>query len=342
MSTSGFPPVLQGLLKGRRIWLNIGMLTTLLGLNPELTQKLAAAAAAAGLTPSCCCPSGGEPTDAAPAGLRRHSSVKELFSSERELKLAIVAGPAESRLRTALAALEQGLHVICEPPFCASVTDFERLRAVAAERRLTLGALQPWERCQAWRELASLVTAGRLGRVCWAQAEICSASPSPAGGVTGAEGWRAFAALLALVRLPPLALGARLTPTPEKGAVPADAAAVIAVQFGGADGLVRLAAGTHATEEIFTVAGDRGRAQLTGSSLTADFAGAGRETARFATGPAGARLDADCLAAELRDFAREAAGELPAGSSLRNSRYCAKLFKNAYYSASLRSAAVPL
>lgn len=318
------------------------MLTALLGLDSALSQKLAAAAAAAGLAPACCCPAGTEPAAAAPAGLRAHSSPEKLFAAEKDLKLAIVAGPAGTRFPTALAALERGLHVICEPPFCASVTEFEALRAAAAERGRALGVLQPWERCAAWRELASLVTAGRLGRVTWAQAEIFSPSPAPAGGVTGAEGWTAFAALLALVRLPPLALGARLTPTPEKGAAPADAAAAVTVQFGGADGLVRLAAGAYAAGDRFTAEGDRGRAELSGSALTVELAGSGRATARFDMGPAGARLDAGCLAAELRDFAREAAGELPAGSSLRNARYCAKLLKNSYYSASLRSAAVPL
>jgi hypothetical protein len=35
-------------------------------------------------------------------------------------------------------------------------------------------------------------------------------------------------------------------------------------------------------------------------------------------------------------------GELPAGSGLRNARYCVKLLKNSYYSASVNSSAVPL
>ncbi len=318
------------------------MHTVLIGLTPSFSGRLAAAAAAAGLPPACCCPAGRETAAAAPDGLKVFSSRAELFSSVKGPGLAVVSGPAESRFAAALEALERGFHALCEPPFCFSVSDFERLRDAAAGRGLALGALQPRDRCQAWRELDSLVTSGRLGRVSWAQAEIFSSAAAPDGGVLAAEGWNAFSGLLALTRLPPLAISARLSPSPGKGEAPADLSAVAAVQFGGADGVVRVAAGAHASGERYAVAGDKGRAELSGRALTVELAGSGSATALFASGPAAASLDQGCLSAELLDFGKEAAGEMAAGSSLRNSRYCAKLLKNAYYSASLRSAAVPL
>ncbi len=299
-------------------------------------EELLPALKAAGLEPVCACG-----LAAGARGLRLWPDAGELLSREELLDFAVVRGRPEGRYRAALAALENRLHVVCEPPFCSSSTEFETLREAAAGRGLTLGVLQPWERTAAWQALQQALDGGLLGRVIWGQAQVLAAGPAPAGGVTASEGWRAFAALLAAVRLPPRALSARLSPVPGKGAPPADGTASVQVHFDGADGSAHLACGAHSRRFRVEAVGGKGRALLDGNSLTLDVEGLGTRTHEFKDGLAGPD-DAARLAGELSDFAKEARGEVPAGTCLRNARYCVKLLKNSYYSAAVRSAAVPL
>jgi len=228
------------------------------------------------------------------------------------------------------------------PPFCSSTTDFEALRAAAAANKLSLGALQPWERTPAWGALEKALTQRLLGDIFWAQAQVLRAGPAPTGGETAADGWQAFAMLLAAVRLPPSALTARLLPASEQPAARADSSGSFLVHFGGADGAAHVAAGFHADRVRVSAAGANGRLDLDGDLLHIDVKGVPPESVRYPAGLNGAGVRPELLAAELKDFLKEIKQELPAGSSLRNSRYCVKLMKNAYYSASLRSSAVPL
>jgi predicted dehydrogenase len=270
-----------------------------------------------------------------------YGNTGDLFSKSGELDFVILRGAAEERFGTVRRALENRLHVICETPFCSSTREFEELREAAAKAGRVLSALQPWERGAHWLALQRTLNGGLLGSVTHAEVQFFLPGPCPDGGVTAAYGWKAFAMLLAAVRLPPLALSARLTPAPEPGAAPAEGAAAFQVHFGGADGSVYLCSGAHAARFRLAASGEKGRAELDGDLLRLDVKGLAPETIKLGSSlAAGDRPE--WLGAELSAFAEEIKGKSPAGSGLRNSRYCVKLLKNAYYSASLRSSAVPL
>lgn len=274
-------------------------------------------------------------------GAALYADPGEFFSKSGELDFAFVRGAADRRFKTALSALENRLHVICETPFCSSTPEFEKLREAAAKAERVLAALHPWERGAPWLALEKTLDGGLLGGVTHVDIQCFLPGPVPQGGVTEALGWKAFSMLLAAVRLPPLALTARLTPAPAPGAAPDDGAASLLVHFGGADGTVYLACGAHSPRFRLAASGEKGRAELDGDLLRLDVKGLPPETIRLASSFSAADRP-EWLAAELTDFVREIEGEIPAGSSLRNSKYCVKLLKNAYYSASLRSSAVPL
>lgn len=320
------------------------MRAAILGIEAGRAGYFRQAFEAAGLELAAAC-GVGRPA-ARPAGLppktAYYPGTAELFSKEERLGLVLAAGAPETRFKAALLALENQAHTVCETPFCFSTTDFETLREAAAERKLSLGALQPWEQTPAWRALEKALTQRLLGDVFWAQAQVLRAGPAPAGGETAADGWQAFAMLLAAVRLPPSALSARLLPVPAPETARADSSGSFLVHFGGADGAAHAAAGFHADRVRVSVAGGNGRLDLDGDLLRIDVKGAPPESVRYPDGLCGAGGRPELLAAELKDFVKEINLGLPAGSSLRNSRYCVKLLKNAYYSSSLRSSAVPL
>jgi len=270
-----------------------------------------------------------------------YRGTEDFFSKSGGLDFALVRGPAEKRFKTALRALENQLHVACETPFCFSTTEFETLRGEAEKRERTLFSLQPWERSAVWLAVDKVLSGNLLGEINFAEVQALEPGPAPAEGVTAAYGWRAFSMLLAMVRRPPSAMEARLSPRPSAAAAP-DATAAFHVHFGGADGFVRLASGAHAPLLRAAAHGDKGRLELDGRTLRLDIKDMPPETIELRQGLSAGPRRPEWLSAELENFRKEIAGELPRGSGLRNSRYCVKLLKNACYSAGLNSAAVPL
>lgn len=270
-----------------------------------------------------------------------YSSPEDLFSRSGGLDFAVVGVPAERRFKTVRRALENRLHAACPVPLCFSTSEFETLRETAEKCERSVFPLQPWERSAAWLAVDKAITKGLLGEVDYAEVQSLSDGATPEGGVTAERGWRAFAMLLAMLRRAPYALEARLSPAPE-GALRQDAAAAVHVHFTGADGFVRLAAGRHAPLLRLAVHGSKGRLELDGKTLRLDVKDLKPETIELRQDLSAGTERPEWLAAELEEFRKEITGQTPRGAGLRNSRYCAKLLKNAYYSASVRSAAVPL
>jgi 2-hydroxy-4-carboxymuconate semialdehyde hemiacetal dehydrogenase len=60
-----------------------------------------------------------------------------------EVDIVIIAGPSETHVEMALAALEHGKHVLVEIPIAMNLEGAERVVATARERGLTLGVVHP-------------------------------------------------------------------------------------------------------------------------------------------------------------------------------------------------------
>jgi predicted dehydrogenase len=293
-----------------------------------------AAFAGADLGIQAFCPAeAGKENPAVPAGLRGYSDPAALFAAEPDLEFAAISLPPAKSFRAALLALERGLHVICQPPFCLSSTEFEALRAAAEKSQRIIFPVQPWEHAAPWRALGKAITRGLAGEINYAEVQALSEGPAPDGGAAAALGWQAFSMLLAMVRRPPSAIEARLE---------AGAAAAFHAHFSGADGFVHLSCGAHAPRLRAAVAGTCGRLEMDGSLLRLDLKGLPPETVELSHELVPGICRPEWLTAELSDFKKEIGGLKPRGSGLRNSRYCVKLLKNAAYSASVKSAAIPL
>ena len=280
------------------------------------------------------CPAGHGPLKTGvPPGALEYRDLKTLPVNDLRLEFAAINLPPAESFAAVLLALERGLHVICEPPFCLSTTEFEKLRAAAEKAGRIIFPLQPWEHAAPWLALGAALNRGVAGEINYAEVQALSPGPAPEGGAAAALGWQAFSMLLALVRRPPSAIEARL----DQGKT-----AAFHAHFGGADGFVHLACGAHAPRLRAAVAGDKGRLEMDGELLRLDLKDAPPETVelRHALVPGACRPE--WLAAELSDFRKEIGGVRARGSGLRNSRHCVKLLRNAAYSASVKSAAIPL
>lgn len=266
-------------------------------------------------------------------GAAEYLSLKSLLENELQLDFAAVSLPPAESFSAVLAALERGLHVICEPPCCGSTTEFEALRAASEKAQKIIFLVQPWEHAAPWLALSKALTRGLAGEINYAEIHAMLPGPAPEGGAFAALGWQAFSMLLGLVRRAPSAIEARLGQ---------GAPAAFHVHFGGADGFVHLSCGAHAPRLRAAVAGDKGRLELDGNLLRLDIKDLPQETVELRHALAPGACPPEWLAAELSDFKKEIEGGRERGSGLRNARYCVKLLKNAPYSASVKSAAIPL
>lgn len=244
---------------------------------------------------------------------------------------AAVSLPPKEAFKESLAALRGGLHVVCFPPFCLSVTEHGELRAAAAEAGCSFFPVHHWSRSVAFRSVARALDnefAGKPGLI-----SIEAGLPRPATGTpeTSPELYQAFTELLSAARRPPTSLSARLYGKEQ---------AACHVQLGDLDGFVHIMWNAPVSRFRLVIAGDKGLVETDGHSFLLGRSGGAQGTdfdKSFFPG-----TDADCLAAELRDFRREMAGEAVRGGGIRNSLYAIRLLKNAAYSSSIRSASVPL
>lgn len=267
-----------------------------------------------------------------PPGARELGSAGELFA-EPGLQFAAISLPPAESCKAILLALERGLHVFCEPPFCLTSTEFGEIREAAETAGRTVFPAQPWERAPAYAALEKAVNRGLAGEINFAFAQALLPGPAPEDWLAAPPAWQVFSTLLGLARRPPAAVEARLSP---------GGPAAFHVHFGGADAFVHLSGGAFAPRLKTAVSGDKGRLELDNNLLRLDLSGSAPETVELSAWPEPGSARPEWLAAELADFGRELAGEKPRGSGLRNARYCVKLLKNARYSAGMKSAAIPL
>lgn len=77
-----------------------------------------------------------------------------------EIDIVIVAGPSQSHAEMALAALEQGKHVLVEIPLALNLEDCERIVDTAARRGLTVGVVHPMRFRREHRQLLERLQSG--------------------------------------------------------------------------------------------------------------------------------------------------------------------------------------
>lgn len=290
-----------------------------------------AALAAEGLEISAHYPAG-RPGFTAPPGAAEHKTIDGILA-QPGLEFAAISLPPAETFEAALAALERGLHAVCEPPLCLSSTELLRLRTAADSSGKTIFPLQPWEHAAPWLALQKALDRGLAGEVNCAYVQALMPGRAPESGAVTALGWQAFSMLLAAVRLPPLALEARN---------PDGTTSAMHAHFGGADGFIHLAYGAHAPRLNVSVSGSKGRIEMDGRLLLLDIEDMEPETVELSSDLAPDAWREAWLRAELSNFREEAGGGRPRGTGLRNAGYCVKMLKNSFYSASVRSAAVPL
>ncbi|RBP05745.1 putative dehydrogenase [Roseiarcus fermentans] len=100
---------------------------------------------------------------------RCHADYRALFAAEAArpdgVQAVSIATPNNTHYAIAKAALESGLHVVCEKPLCFSVAEAEELKRVAADKRKIVGVAYGYAGHQMIEQARAMVAAGELGDI---------------------------------------------------------------------------------------------------------------------------------------------------------------------------------
>src|SRR2546425_8666094 len=158
-------------------------------------------------------------------GARWHDSVDALLDDTR-LDFVDICTPPSSHAMLIEAALERGLHVLCEKPLVHSAADLVGIASLAGKTGRVLHTVHNWHHAPIVRRTAELLREGAIGavrRAVWhtrrtrpaaaadPDADTWRLDPAVAGGgVLTDHGWHVFYVLRSWIGAEPIAVSAQL------------------------------------------------------------------------------------------------------------------------------------
>lgn len=173
--------------------------------------------------------------------VRRYASAAALLEAET-LDFVDVCAPPSSHAPLVLAALERGLHVLCEKPLVATRSELAAVRGTAAAAGRVVFTVHNWHAAPIVRRTAGLLASGAVGHVTAVVWETLRVRPAAAaggeaanwridpaiggGGVLTDHGWHTFYVLLRWIGAAPVAVSATLERRRHPGLVVEDTASL--------------------------------------------------------------------------------------------------------------------
>jgi predicted dehydrogenase len=120
--------------------------------------------------------------------LRTHETAEDLLSRET-LDFADICAPPAMHAELIRAALEKGLHVLCEKPLVLEPDDLASLRALALRNNRALAAVHNWRHAAILAASQTLIEEGAIGHARFCR-ETLRREPAAAAGDTARSNWR--------------------------------------------------------------------------------------------------------------------------------------------------------
>jgi len=121
--------------------------------------------------------------------LRLYEAADELLSREA-LDFADICAPPAMHAGLIAAALEKGLHVLCEKPLVLTEEELTPLREIALRKDRALAAVHNWRHAPILAAAQTLLAEGAIGEVRFCRWETLREKPAAAAGDTGQTNWR--------------------------------------------------------------------------------------------------------------------------------------------------------
>ncbi len=111
------------------------------------------------------CPARLEAARAAAPRARLYADWRELLARERELDFVDVATPPDSHAEIALAALQRGVHVLCEKPLTRTLAEARALADAARAQRRVVFPAHNYKHAPVVKFAQQIIQSGRIGAV---------------------------------------------------------------------------------------------------------------------------------------------------------------------------------
>jgi predicted dehydrogenase len=126
---------------------------------------------------------------------RCHADYRSLFAAEAlrddGIQAVTVATPNGTHFEITKAALEAGLHVVCEKPLCFTVAEAEYLRELARDRQRIVGVTYGYAGHQLIEQARQMIAAGELGDIRMVHMQFAHGFHSaPVEAASDATRWR--------------------------------------------------------------------------------------------------------------------------------------------------------
>jgi predicted dehydrogenase len=121
--------------------------------------------------------------------LRLYETADELLSREA-LDFADICAPPAMHAGLIAAALEKGLHVLCEKPLVLTEEELMLVRETALRKGRTLAAVHNWRHAPILAAAQKLIADGAIGEVRFCRWETLRKKPAASAGDTGQTNWR--------------------------------------------------------------------------------------------------------------------------------------------------------
>ena len=259
----------------------------------------------------------------------------ESLLADTRLDFVDICTPPSSHARLIRAALERGVHVLCEKPLVRSADELGPVTELVRASGCVLHTVHNWHHAPIVRLAADLLRAGEIGRptrVMWhtlrtrpaaagdGQGDNWRLDPAVAGGgVLSDHGWHVCYVIQRWLGTRPLAVQARLETRRHTGSRVEDTAA-LSITFADAVAEVLLTWAADERRNWALIEGESGRIELHDDTLILTGTGAER---RWACPPlSNGSHHPDWFGAVAGAFLSEIAGEAPTGTNLAEASLC--------------------
>jgi predicted dehydrogenase len=120
---------------------------------------------------------------------RLYSGHAELLAKEKNIDFVDIATPPFLHATQIRAALDAGMHVLCEKPLVMNVDELTQLNSLAEKKDRALFAIHNWKYAPLFQKLRALIASGMIGNVRHCEWHVLRTRPSVTAPKAGAN-WR--------------------------------------------------------------------------------------------------------------------------------------------------------
>ena len=289
--------------------------------------------------------------EAALPGVAWHASLDSLLE-DASLDFVDVCSPPAAHAAAIRAALERGLHVLCEKPLVLDPEELRVLADLAARRGRALAAVHNWRFAPPVALATELVRSGAVGRVRRCFWQVLRERPSVAavkpglpnwrldpalsgGGILVDHGWHAIYVIASWMSMagPPERVSARLE-TRRHREWPVEDTAEVELTMGGGEARIFLTWAADERSNTVEIEGELGTIRIEGRTLSVEDARGQRTERELAEPLSEGSHHPEWFAGAAAEFleAVESPGKRPA-ASLPESALCLEVIRRARESA---------